>query len=246
MRSLLRKLREKLSVFLQYLLFRIDTTRYVFDKPHFDYQPLPWLGIDDAKVRGEATILRWKEIKTHLGEYTSLKDIGCCVGYFCLSAGSELGMDTIGFDMNPKHIRLAERARLAAGLEQCGFIRLGLNERNIQLLPPTGVTLLLSVWHHWVSVFGMDNASRMLEKTWERTTGVMLFESGEEEIMDEFDIPFAPGQSAKDWLKEYLKEHCDNSRVEIVGEFEAGQYEHYQKKGHQRSLFLVRRLSSET
>lgn len=247
MRSLLRNVRQKLLLLMQYLVFRMETTRYLIDKPRFDYQPLPWLGMDDAKVRGEATKLRWGKIKTYIGnEHRSLKDIGCCVGYFCLSAGSEFGMDTIGFDRNPMHIRLAERARSAAGLEQCGFVRIGLNERNIRLLPPTDVTLLLSVWHHWAHEFGMDGATGMLKKTWERTASMMFFESGEEEIMDEFGIPFAKGQSAKDWLMEYMAQHCVDSRVEIVGEFEAGRYEHYGEKGHKRSLFLVSRVPEAT
>ena len=36
---------------LQNIQFRLDTTRFIVDKPKFDYQPLPWLQINNAQVR---------------------------------------------------------------------------------------------------------------------------------------------------------------------------------------------------
>lgn len=222
----------------QFIQFRIDTTRFIVDKPKYDYQPLPWLGIKNAKTRGEATYERWNAIKGHLDNNSSLKDIGCCVGFFCHSAADELSMDTVGIDMNDRFLRIANRAKsnIQNGYKEV-FFNLKVDMHTVKLLPKTDSTILFSVWHHWVYFYGLDNATKILKSVWESTNNVLFFESGEEETKDEFNLPF--DKEASVWLQEYLVKNLDDAEIKVLGRFEAGNYKHYKLKKYKRTVFAV-------
>ena len=64
----------------------------------------------------------------------------------------------------------------------------------------------------------------MLKIVWSRTNHVLLFESGEEETQEEFNLPF--DKKASDWLMDYLISNLDDAEVERVGEFSVGNYAH--------------------
>jgi len=236
------RFRERLLGFLEYLVFRLDTTKFIFDKPKFDYQPIPWLGMNEAAIRGETTKERWNKIQQHLNNQKSLKDVGCCVGYFCISASEKFGMNTIGVESNERFLRIARHAVPKKYLNNCNFINLEINEHNVALLPKTDVTLCLSIWHHWVYHYGLEAATKILTTLWQNTNDILFFESGEEEIMEEFNLPVAPSMSVKEWLLDYLNGLCDDGKVEIIGEFCAGDYSHYKIKNHKRSLFKVQKM----
>ena len=52
----------------------------------------------------------------------------------------------------------------------------------------------------------------MLKIVWSRTNHVLLFESGEEETQEEFNLPF--DKKASDWLMDYLISNLDDAEVE--------------------------------
>ncbi len=237
----LSRFRGKTLNCLEYLVFRLDTTKFIFDKPKFDYQPIPWLGMDEATIRGETTKERWNKIQQHLNNQKSLKDVGCCVGYFCISASEKFGMNTIGVENNERFLRIARYAVPKDLANSCRFLRLEVNENNVSILPKTDITLCLSIWHHWVYHYGLETATKILATLWQSTDNILFFESGEEEIKEEFNLPFDPSMAVKDWLFSYLSEVCDDGKVEIIGEFPAGDYSHYKIKKHKRSLFKVQR-----
>jgi hypothetical protein len=249
MSSLKRKLqsageqtRESIVRGLDKLIFRADTTRFIFDRPKFDYQPIPWKGILEAPIRGEATILRWKEMRKHIqkGTHKSLKDLGCCVGFFCISAADECGMNAIGVDGNARYLRIARRS-IPQGLEKnCHFINMMIDKETVEILPITDVTLCLSIWHHWAFHYGLEVATEILNTIWSRTTGTMFFESGEEEVAEEFKLDFN-SQPAKKWYLDYLQKVLPQSRVEPIGEFEAGNYAHYKLQNVKRTVFKISR-----
>jgi hypothetical protein len=241
-KSMRDSLKARLHRFLNELAFKLDTTKYLFDRPTFDYQPLPWVGIADAQIRGEATNQRWESIKgTIPPDAKTLKDIGCCVGFFCHKANEDLKLYSIGIDSDPRFIRIARYvATRYFTPEQETFLELQLNPDNVSILPNTDVTLLFSVWHHWVFDYGLENATKILKETWLKTNKIMYFESGEDEIAEEFNIDFEG--NAKIWLRNYLESELMNSEIEIVGEFEAGNYDHYKLKKHTRSLYSIKRI----
>ena len=220
------------------LQFRIDTTRFLFDKPKYDYQPLPWIGIEKAEIRGEATYERWEKIQSYLKDSKTLKDIGCCVGFFCHKAAESLNMHTIGIDNNDQFLRIARYTKqYVINGENESFYNMTMDKNNVETLPQTDATILFSLWHHWVFHYGLETATQMLKIVWSRTNHVLLFESGEEETQVEFNLPF--DKKASDWLLDYLISNLDDAEVERVGEFSVGNYAHYEIKDHKRTVFAI-------
>lgn len=234
-------LREKVLNCLEHLMFRLDTTRIVVDTPKLDYQPLPWAGIAQAEIRGDATYSRWEQIARYLPQQQgkSALDIGSCYGFFSIKM-AEMGCDVIGVDLNPRYIRIAQYAVPRSLRKHCNFLEMELSPGNIDFLPPADYTLLLSVWHHWVYHFGFSDATEMLATVWNKTRDALFFESGEGEVIDEFNLPFR-SDNARQWLKDYLEETCVGSTVKIISEHEVGKYEHYTSTEVKRALFMVTR-----
>lgn len=232
--------RETLMKLFDHLIFRLDTTKYLFDKPTFDYQPIPWVGIHEAPIRGQATIERWEVMRNILSgqELKSLKDIGCCVGFFCISAAESLKMDTIGIDSNPRFLRIARYATPRELKQKCNFVEMVVTNETVKLLPLTDVSICLSIWHHWVQHYGLDAATVILQEIWNRTNHELFFESGQEEVAEEFNLPFG-NESAEEWLTHYLQQTLSGSIVEKTGTFSAGKYPHYQLKDVKRQMFRI-------
>ena len=146
------------------LQFRIDTTRFLFDKPKYDYQPLPWIGIERAEIRGEATYERWEKIQSYLKDSKTLKDIGCCVGFFCHKAAESFNMHTIGIDNNDQFLRIARYTKqYVENGENESFYNMTMDKNNAETLPQTDATILFSLWHHWVFHYGLETATQMLK-----------------------------------------------------------------------------------
>jgi hypothetical protein len=122
------------------------------------------------------------------------------------------------------------------------FFNLNVNLKNTAYIANTDVTLLLSIWHHWVYLHGLNVATQMLKEIWKKTETLMFFESGEEEVSDEFKLPFKKNILAKVWLKDYLTSVLINCKVLEIGKFSSGNYNHYKIKNHKRTLFLVQRI----
>jgi len=235
------KLREKALNCLERLIFRLDTTKYVIDRPKLDYQPLPWVGISHADIRGDETYARWEQIAKHISQRhgKSAIDIGSAYGFFSIRM-AEMGCDVLGIDLNPRHIRIARYAVPQSLRKHCNFIESELTPGSIDFLPPVDFTLLLSVWHHWVYWFGLSDATAMLATVWNKTRDVLFFESGEGEVIDEFKLPFNEN-NARQWLEDYLKKTCNGSTVTIISEHLAGKYEHYNATKTTRALFMIQR-----
>ena len=239
MNSMMGALRNVLEV----IKIRSLLTRYFFDGMKFDYQPIPWLGICAADVRGPASIERWNAISPLIGTYDSFKDIGCCVGYFCHNAASDHGMYTFGYDLNKDFIDVANyTSKYVENGEREVFINMNLTPKSVQYINFTDITVLLSVWHHWVFYYGLSEATLMLQDVWCRTGEMLFFESGEEEVADEFSLPFK--SAAASWLEQYLQDNLEGAKVSRLGEYSAGNYSHYLVKNHKRTMFLIRRVHS--
>ena len=126
---------------LERLLFRLDTTRFIIDSPTLDYQPLPWVGIFEARIRGEATYSRWREIAKHLRRQQNVQvlDIGSCYGFFSIKM-AEMGYNVIGIDSNPRHIRIARYAVPRHLRKRCNFIEMDLSPDNAKMIPTVDYT----------------------------------------------------------------------------------------------------------
>jgi len=176
-----------------------------------------------------------------MGDMKTMKDIGCCAGYFCHKTAEKREAFVIGIDANAQFIRVAQYVRDRAGLnDREVFMEMRIDSETVGTLPRTDVTLLLSVWHHWVFEFGLNIATLMLQSVWDSTSNQLFFESGEEEVEHEFGLPYH-GTKASEWLMNYLESTLRGSNISVIGSFSAGAYEHYKLKSVQRSLFLIER-----
>jgi hypothetical protein len=78
----------------------LDRLQFYFDVfPGLEYQPLPWLGLPNARRRGTGTVQRWRAIEKAIARYpcSSAIDLGCDVGLFSFSMAS-LGIPVLAVD----------------------------------------------------------------------------------------------------------------------------------------------------
>lgn len=195
---------------LDRMRFRLDT----FPRP--DYQPLPWLGLDRAR-RDTGSEARFAAILPLLRELDvrTAVDVGCNVGWFSFRL-AEAGIATVGVESDPRYYRTALYAARRVGRRDVGFLVLEVDERTVDLLPNADCVLFLSVWHHVVKRAGLDAATALLGRLWERTRTVLVFETGEREMGPEYRLPaFDPEPAA--WLERYLAAACPGGSVRQLG-----------------------------
>jgi len=223
----------------------IDEVQFQYDVfPRSDYQPLPWVGINQAQ-RGEGTSARWKAIEASLIDQSihSGMDIGCNLGYFCFALAQK-GVPMLGVDMDSRYIRIAQYASGKLGLSTVGLCQMMINTETVSLLPSVDLILLLSVWHHWVRAYGLDQASQILSALWKKTERVLFFETGETEMSADFGLP-AMGDSSREWVENYLRTTCVGADIVHLGQFKA-----FAPLGNEnrnvvyRNLFKIARLTT--
>ena len=221
----------------------IDHVQFWFDVfPRLYYQPLPWLHYETAR-RGEGTKARWKAIEASLEGQTirSAMDIGCNIGYFCFSL-AEAGIPTVGIEVDERALRIARYTARKLGQKNVAFENLTVSQQTLAILPQVDAVLLLSVWHHWVHLHGLDVATEMLAGVWGKCQQNFYFETGEGEMPAEFGLPKME-PTPEEWLKQYLTETCVGGRVEVLGKFKAfGVEGDEQKDIAYRTLLVVRRV----
>jgi hypothetical protein len=152
---------------------------------------------------------------------------------------SEIGVSTIGVDVQSKELRIAAFVRRKLKALNVGLLSMHVDPETIRLLPAADTVLLLSVWHHWVKEFDLPAATLMLQEVWQRTNRLLFFETGENEMPDEYRLPqMLP--SAEEWLASYLRDTCSSSRVQCLGQMKAFAPGGSETSGVvRRSLFVV-------
>jgi hypothetical protein len=205
----------------QAVLSILDRCQFYLDVlPGLQYQPLPWLGLHDAR-RGIGTMQRWTAIKEALSKYScsSAIDIGCNVGFFSLSI-AELGVPVLAVDNHEPYLRIGRHVLKRTGINNVAFINIDVNPYTMKLLPNADTVLFLSVFHHWVRIFGFSAATQMLKRLWDKCNVVMFFETGEAEMPACFGLPEMK-PTCQQWIENYLSSVCKASTVKHLGRFKA-------------------------
>lgn len=224
----------------------IDELQFKFDVyPKLQYQPLPWIGLKKAR-RGHGTVARWKAIEASLDGHAigSAADIGCSVGFFCIALALK-GIPVLGIDMDTRSLRIAQYTARKLGTRNAGFSNMLVSPGTATLLPKADLIVLTSVWHHWVLHYGLEGAGQIMSAVWERCGKVLIFETGEQEMPADFDLP-PMEPSPRVWLENYLTAACPGSTIVHLGRFRAfgpGGDEHQHVA--ERSLFKVVRLPAD-
>lgn len=212
--------RRALDAALDRVRFRLDTfpqTGPLARFSHSSYQPLPWLGLDDAR-RGDGSRSRWEAIAGVLDELDGLEtaiDLGANYGFFTIELARR-GLATLAVENGPSAYRTALYALRRTDTRNAGVLVLEVSPSTVRLLPRTDVVLFLSLWHHLVRDTGLELATGMLGEIWARTARVLFFDTGENEMPAEFRLPRMEPDS-RTWLEALLHETCEESAVKHLG-----------------------------
>jgi hypothetical protein len=183
------------------------------------YQPLPWLGVRDAK-RSDSTLERWQSIDRELGELTgSSLDIGCNLGFFTFQMARR-GFFSLGVEESAMLCHVCNLTKEVSGFENALFMRATVDESFCQRLPTVDVTLFLSVFHHIVRKSGMDAASRLMAELMQRTRKILFFETGQSNEANASWVKHLPFMEPDpySWIEKYFLT-LGASRVKQLGNF---------------------------
>jgi hypothetical protein len=185
--------------------FVIRSLRWQIGSGEPDYHPMPWLGWT-AAARSSGTLSRLAAIEEVLAsvglrEGVAL-DIGSHSGFFSLKM-AEKGFLTYGVESVRSRVYLSF---IAAQRTRGSFnpISLKINRDNVGWLPDSDVTLCLSVWHHWVRNYGLNDATEILSSLARKTRRFMFFDSGEGEMDERYKLPYGASDDAPAYLEKYL------------------------------------------
>ena len=172
-------------------------------------------------------------------------DVGCNIGYFSLSF-VERGAVSYGVEMESLALRTATIASRRIARERGCFVpvRLKCTPESVALLPDGDVTICLSIWHHWVRYMGLEAGTAILRSLWERTNHTLFFDTGENEMPGEYNLPFRH-ENATTWLAQYLADNLSGGVITDLGRFKAFSPGGHEATAHvSRTLFAVTRKVS--
>jgi hypothetical protein len=217
---------------LDRLRFRIDTF------PQGLYQPVS--SLPKRAARGVGSKSRWDAMFPIIRSHAvgSAVDIGACEGYFSIELAAD-GIPTIAIENSPGNVRTTLLAVRRSGTPNVGVLAMEVTPENVDTLPTSDCVLCLSIWHHFVRIHGLSDATAMLEMIWQQTRKVMFFDTGESEMTPDYQLPpMTP--DPRSWLAGYLARACPGSRIEHLGRHGA-----FDPCGNpcQRNLFAVIRTS---
>lgn len=202
----------------------LDSARFKLDAfPRLNYQPLPWLNMNKAR-RSAGVFSRWAAIQKLLDERqlhpTTAMDIGCQAGYFAISL-AQRGADVLAIEANSREFRILQYVVRRLGLtDRIGTLQWLITLTTVNMLPDVDCVIFLSVWHHMIREYGMEEATKLLHTLWSKTQQVMFFETGEAEMPANFGLPPMMGQ-AQPYLTELLTRVCTNAEVVHLGQHAA-------------------------
>ncbi len=165
---------------------------------------------------------RWAAIAPHMDlKAGSVLDIGCNVGFFTFLASEKAKMAT-GVDADPFYV-MACRIIARANKNKDAFFLKGMVTRDfLEKMPSYDTVFNFSVFHHWVKMYGEDQAKTMM-KVLAGKCSALFFETGQP---DEKGTKWAEklsfmGDKPDEWIVCFLKE-CGFKDVRIIGTFETG------------------------
>ncbi|MGE5691415.1 MAG: hypothetical protein ACM33B_12740 [Pseudomonadota bacterium] len=213
--------RRRIDAALDRLRFALDTfprSRLLSRLSHRNYQPLPWVGLTEGS-RADGTWTRWRAIEGVLDSLPGLRtavDIGANAGFFTINLARR-GLASVAVENDPVAGRTSLYAMRRTGLAStAALLTLEVGPATAELVPAADVVLFLSVWHHLVRGYGLEQATELLRSIWARTHRVLFFDTGEREMPPSFGLP-AMEPDADTWLRGYLAETCAGGEVRHLG-----------------------------
>jgi hypothetical protein len=192
------------------------------------YQPI--YGGVSTRSKRDCT-KRWEAMKRCLPSYEfSFLDTGSEIGYFTFKA-SESGAVALGVERRKKLADLATTIRSVRKMDRTAFLNIGIDIITVRSLPQVDVLCCLSIFHHWVSEWGLPVADRIFSILCEKTTSI-FFETGQpDERVDWAEKLTFMEPDIEGWITRYLIEK-GFSKVSCLGGFSTN-------RGDTRLLFFA-------
>jgi len=237
--------KEFLFSILDFIYLRLLITRYFFTPVKALYHPVV-LGNKrfDAK-RDKGSRERLQVISSVIGDKpSSILDVGSAEGYFSMNLAQK-GNFVVAVEGKKERALIGQIISRNNTVNNVSFYNLNLDENHAIALPDFDNVLCLAVWHHWVRIYGLEYANRLLVIIWSKTKKRMFFETGLDELPEYFNL----GSYDVEWLLNNLSINLINSKVTEILEstsFSAEEFMSSKVKSEstvfKRKLFLVERI----
>jgi SAM-dependent methyltransferase len=103
----------------------------------------------------------WEIIFPEIIDSKNLLDVACDAGYYTIESG-KCGIQSYGFDIRFDSLKRAHKRAKKANLNNVFFYQLSLTTENVKNLPRYDTVLCLSVFHHFVRLYGEDLARQII------------------------------------------------------------------------------------
>ena len=184
------------------------------------YQPI--FGLNKTEGLTRECEDRWDVFSKHFPDTKgAVLDIGCNIGYFSFKS-AELGHFAYGVEYDHFNVTSCNAIKSVTNSNNCTFVKQLIDTKFVETMPSFDVVINLSVFHHWVKVYGLEQATEMMKKLAQKCS-CMIFETGQSnETGSQWPkILSFMGDKPDAWIAGFLKEVGFTS-VEMIGTFPTG------------------------
>jgi SAM-dependent methyltransferase len=182
-----------------------------------NYQPNPFSKKNRA---GRDTYDRYNAILSNINETPkSVIDLGCNRGFFVLKTAAE-GSISIGVDHDWFEIIYARALAEKNNTSNALFMNAEINSSFIDKLPSFDMVVCTSIFHHWVRIYGKEEAFDMMRLIALKTNKYLVFETGQyNEISTSWykELSFM-GDNYEEWIVNFLSK-TGFKEVKPIGQF---------------------------
>ena len=163
---------------------------------------------------------RYNAILSNIDAYPeSLIDFGCNKGFFVLKAAVE-GSFSVGVDHDWFEIIWAKAVADKNNVNKALFMNAEINLSFLNTMPSFDMVVCTSIFHHWVRIYGKEDAFNMMRLIASKTNKYLVFETGQynetkTRWYDELDFM---GDDYEKWIIDFLTELGFNE-IKIAGQF---------------------------
>lgn len=236
--------KDLLFAMLDRLYLRLLTTRYFFSPQVKLYHPVESKQRAFTAKREKGSHERLKAITDVIGETpSSILDIGSAEGFFSMHLAKK-GNFVVAIEGKKQRSMIGQIVSRNNNLNNVSFYNLNLDLGNANQLPDFDNVLCLAVWHHWVRIKNLDYANKLLAVIWSKTKERMFFETGLEELSENFNLK----GNNESWLLNNLTKNLKDSKIVEIAEstsFSPEEFESSKIKSEssvfKRKLYLIER-----
>ena len=145
--------------------------------------------------------------------------MGCNKGIFVLKTAVE-GSFSVGVDHDWFEIIWAEATAKKNKINNAIFMNSEINLAFVEKLPNFDMIVCTSIFHHWVRIYGKEEAFKMMRIIASKTNKYLVFETGQhnETTTRWYDKLDFMGEDSEKWIINYLSD-IGFSEVKVAGQF---------------------------